>query len=103
MRWIFDRGQKLILTEAPGQPLPTTARPSAQPHHPRGSEEDAVDQLLQDLRFARRSLRRQPGFVAVALATLALGIGTTTAMFTVVNGVLLKPLPFHDPRALPLI
>jgi len=62
-----------------------------------------VDKLLQDLRFAVRSLRRQPGFVAVALATLALGIGTTTAMFTVVNGVLLKPLPFHDPRALTII
>ena len=62
-----------------------------------------MDKLLQDLRFAVRSLRRQPGFVAVALATLALGIGTATAMFTVVNGVLLKPLPFHDPRALTLI
>ena len=62
-----------------------------------------MDKLLQDLRFAVRSLRRQPGFVAVALATLALGIGTTTAMFTVVNGVLLKPLPFHDPRALTII
>jgi putative ABC transport system permease protein len=62
-----------------------------------------VDKLLQDLRFAVRSLRRQPGFVTVALATLALGIGTATAMFTVVNGVLLKPLPFHDPGALTMI
>ena len=52
-----------------------------------------MEKLLQDLRFAVRSLRRQPGFVAVALATLALGIGTATAMFTV-NGVLLKPLPW---------
>jgi predicted permease len=62
-----------------------------------------LDKLLQDLRFAVRSLRRQPGFVAVALATLALGIGTATAMFTVVNGVLLKPLPFHDPANLTTI
>ena len=59
-----------------------------------------MDQLIQDLRFGLRSLRRQPGFVAVALATLALGIGTATAMFTVVNGVLLKPLPFRDPASL---
>ena len=62
-----------------------------------------MDQLFQDLRFAVRSLRRQPGFVAVALATLALGIGTATAMFTVVNGVLIKPLPFHDPAKLTMI
>ena len=62
-----------------------------------------MDNLLQDLRFAVRSLRRQPGFVAVALATLALGIGTATAMFTVVNGVLLRPLPFHDPANLTMI
>ena len=62
-----------------------------------------MDKLLQDLRFAVRSLRRQPGFVAVVLATLALGIGTATAMFTVVNGVLLRPLPFHDPAKLTMI
>ena len=62
-----------------------------------------MDKLLQDLRFAFRSMRHQPGFVAVALATLALGIGTATAMFTVVNGVLLKPLPFHDPANLTTI
>jgi predicted permease len=62
-----------------------------------------VDKLLQDLRFALRSLRRQPGFLTVALTTLALGIGTSTAMFTVVNGVLLKPLPYRDPAALAII
>lgn len=59
--------------------------------------------LVQDVRFALRSLRRQPGFVAVALGTLALGIGTTTAMFTVVYGVLLKPLPFEDPSSLAIV
>ena len=62
-----------------------------------------MEKLLQDLRFAIRSVRRQPGFVAVAVATLGLGIGTATAMFTVVNGVLLKPLPFHDPGTLTTI
>ena len=59
--------------------------------------------LFQDVRFAIRSLRRQPGFVVVALATLALGIGTATAMFTIVNGVLLKPLPFQDPDSLAIV
>jgi putative ABC transport system permease protein len=59
-----------------------------------------LDTLRQDVRFAWRSLRRQPAFVAVAVATLTLGIGTTTAMFTIVNGVLIQPLPFHEPAAL---
>src|SRR3982751_4048222 len=59
--------------------------------------------LWQDTRLALRSFSMQPGFVVVALATLALGIGATTAMFTVVNGVLLRPLPFRNPEALALV
>lgn len=56
--------------------------------------------MRQTLRLSVRSLRFQPGFSAVAILTLALGIGATTAVFTVVHGVLLRPLPYHEPDRL---
>ncbi len=59
--------------------------------------------LLRDLRHGWRLLRRQPAFAAVAILTLALGIGTTTTVFTVVNGVLLRPLPYRDPDRLVML
>jgi predicted permease len=59
-----------------------------------------LESLLHDLRYSFRTLRRTPGFAAIAILVIALGIGANVALFTVVRNVLLKPLPYHDPDRL---
>ena len=59
-----------------------------------------LDTFFQDLRYGARNLRRNPGFSAVAVLILALGIGANTAVFSLVNAILIRPLPFHEPDRL---
>src|SRR6516165_8208122 len=62
-----------------------------------------MDTLLQDIRFGWRLLRRSPGFTVAATLALALGVGATTAVFTLLDRVVLRPLPYPDPDRLAMV
>src|SRR5437879_9427431 len=80
-----------------GLTVPAQVRPS------RETERGRTEEMYRDLRFGARMLLKQPGFALVAVLTLALGIGATSAVFSLIQGVLLTPPPYRQPQQLVLI
>src|SRR5262245_42198585 len=92
-----------VLAQAPRHRLAVLRSASAAPEPARHKGDGPLRGFFQGFRYTLRLLRRAPAFTAIAVATLALGIGANTAIFAVVNGVLLKPLPFADAERLMLV
>ena len=89
-----------IRVRGPALPLTT---PTRGPRAPRSSRSLFMDRFQADLRHAARTLGRAPGFTAIAVLTLGLGIGATTAVYAVVDGAILRPFPYHDMDSIVLL
>ncbi|MEX2154974.1 MAG: ABC transporter permease [Gemmatimonadaceae bacterium] len=87
----------------PVRPIEIALVDSTRRRRQREERAEVFMNLTQDLSYAFRSLKKNPAFAAAAIATLALGVGATLAVFTVVNGVLLRPLPYKDPSRIDMI
>ena len=92
---LFVRSIASVVTAAASEHVKPSDAP-ARPHGIRSPRGGVVNSVLQDVRFALRLIRRQPSYALFVVLTLAIGIGANTAVFSVVNGVLLKPLPFAE-------